>query len=489
MNQNLFFRTLIVLLVLGVGTDSYLLLRHQAIPAAARQTNLETEPVRASVAAPNGASSVMLPNFSALVAQNGPSVVNISVSGNAKVSTSSEPQNDPFSDSSHRFQPPMPQNAMPTHGLGSGFIVRPDGVIITNAHVVEDASEVTVKLTDKREFKAKLIGIDKATDTAVLKIDAHDLPVVRLGDPAQAAVGDWVLAIGSPFGFENSVSAGIISAKSRALPDEGYVAFIQTDVAVNPGNSGGPLFNINGEVIGINSQIYTQSGGYQGLSFAVPIDIALKVEQQLLNNGKVSRGRLGVSVQALTQALADSFGLDKPSGVLVVSAFSDGSAAKAGIQTGDIILKLNGVDMLDPTEMGPLVADLKPGSQAKLTVWRNGQSKLITMSVNEANDDIHEASATAELSESRLGLAVRTLTQDGDGQAIGAGGLVVEQSTGPSARAGIAPGDVLLAVNGHPLNNPGQLRELVAKADKHVALLVRRRDEKLFVAVDIGIGS
>jgi serine protease Do len=299
-------------------------------------------------------------------------------------------------------------------------------------------------------------------------------------------VGDWVLAIGSPFGFENSVSAGIISAKSRSLPDEGFVRFIQTDVAVNPGNSGGPLFNAGGEVIGINSQIYSQSGGYQGLSFAVPIDVALKVGQQLLSNGKVSRGRLGMSAQAVTQALADSFGLDKTTGVLVISVGRDGSAAKAGIQPGDIILTLDGVEMTDPSQMGALVSDLKPGSQATVTVWRNAQSKLITMPVNEASDGTRAAIEPAEFSESRLGLAVRALKPDGAGQSDGTGGLEVEQSSGPSARAGIAPGDVILSVNGHPLTNAGQLRDLVSKADKHVALLVRRRDEKLFVAVDLG---
>ncbi len=484
MNPNFFTRTLIGLLVLGVLTDSYLLWKPQAIPVATQQAGPETIPARTSLAATGAGGPVILPNFSALVAQNGPAVVNISVSGSAKVSASADPQNDPFSSSSHHFQPTMPQNALPTHGMGSGFIISADGVIITNAHVVEDASEVTVKLTDKREFKARLIGIDRPTDTAVLKIDAQDLPTVRLGDPAQAAVGDWVLAIGSPYGFENSVSAGIISAKSRSLPDEAYVPFIQTDVAVNPGNSGGPLFNINGEVIGINSQIYTQNGGYQGLSFAVPIDVALNVEQQLLRNGKVSRGRLGMSVQELNQDLADSFGLAKPSGVLVISVSSDGSAAKAGIQAGDIILKLNGVDIIDPIEMGPLVSDLKPGSQATLSVWHNAQIKLITMLVNEANDGKREAIESAELSESRLGLALRTLPAEG-GQANGAGGLVVEQSTGPSALVGIMPGDVVLAVNGHQVTNVKQLRELVAKANKHVALLVRRHDEKRFVAIDL----
>ena len=486
MFQKPFPRVLLVLIALGVGTDIYLLHRQQTDSTPAKPTIPEASPSKAQEAAQPLDDAFSLPNFSALVAQNGPAVVNISARGNAKVPAPAAPLDGSFSGQPPRPQLPLPLNTMPSHNLGSGFIVRSDGIVMTNAHVVEDASEVTVKLTDKREFKARLVGLDKPTDTAVLKIEAQGLPAVRLGDPARAAVGDWVLAIGSPYGFENSVSAGIISAKSRSIPGEGYVPFIQTDAAVNPGNSGGPLFNVKGEVIGINAQIYTQSGGYQGLSFAVPIDVALKVEQQLLLNGKVDRGRLGMSVQELTQGLADSFGLASPAGALVISTASDGSAAKAGIRAGDVVLKLNGVDIVDPTEMGPLVADLHPGSKATLTVWRDAKPMVVTMSVNDANEGRQEAAETAEFSESRLGLVVRALASGGNGQANAMDGLLVEQSSGASAQVGIAPGDVVLAVNGHPVANPRQLRELVVKAEKHVALLIRRREEKLFVAVDLG---
>jgi serine protease Do len=320
----------------------------------------------------------------------------------------------------------------------------------------------------------------------VLKIDARVLPTVRLGDPAQTGVGEWVLAIGSPFGFENSVTAGIISAKSRSLPNENYVPFIQTDAAVNPGNSGGPLFNMKGEVIGINSQIYSRSGGYQGVSFAIPIDVALKVERQLLDGGKVSRGRLGVSIQDLNQALADSFGLEKPTGALVGAVPSDGPAAEAGLQPGDIILKLNGKTIQNSSELPPLVADLKPGSEATLTLWRNKQARDVTLRVGETEDAKQAAGEPSELAKSRLGLAVRPLTPQDLRQADVSGGLVVEQSAGPAARAGIQPGDVVLAVNGHPVKDAGQLRELTARADRHIALLIQRGNSRLFVPVDLG---
>ena len=428
-------------------------------------------------------ASQPLPNFSAIVKKNGPAVVNVSVSGNTRISTSSEAPSSP--DDASSLLRGLPRGEMPLRGLGSGFIVRADGVIITNGHVVDDASEITVKLTDKREFKAKLIGIDKPTDTAVLKIDALGLPTVSLGDPVQSGVGDWVLAIGSPFGFENSVTAGIISAKSRTLPLEGYVPFIQTDVAVNPGNSGGPLFNLKGEVIGINSQIFSRTGGYQGLSFAVPIDIALKVEQQLLSSGKVSRGRFGMSVQSLDQALADSFGMERANGVLIDSVVVGGSAARAGMQPGDIILKLNERAIQDTGTLGQTMTDLSPGSEARLLVWRNGQSQNITLKVDDASNVAQSATESAQLESSRIGLAVRPLSRGDLAQTSMTGGLVVEQAEGSAARAGIRPGDIVVGVNGHPVTETAQLKNLVAKADKHVALLVQRSNERLFVPIDL----
>jgi serine protease Do len=442
---------------------------------------------------PVNAASVeqaVLPNFSSIVAKNGPAVVNISVSGRTKVALQGEPQldpNDPMYEFFRRFQPPgQGGGEMPTHGLGSGFIIRPDGLIITNAHVVEGASEVTVKLTDKREFSAKVVGVDKPTDTAVLKIDAKNLPTVALGDPAQTSVGEWVLAIGSPFGFENSVTAGIVSAKSRTLPDEGFVPFIQTDVAVNPGNSGGPLFNMKGEVIGINSQIYSRTGGYQGLSFAIPIDVALKVEEQLLHDGKVSRGRIGVSVQAVSQSLAESFGMEKAAGALVDFVPEEGPAAKAGIRPGDIIVKFNGRAIEEPADLAHHVSDLKPGTDATLTLWREGKPHELSVKLGGADDQPQAQLAPAAMAQGRLGLAVRPLSPLEPRQADVNGGLVVEQVAGAAARAGIQAGDVVLAVNGHPVAEPSQLRDLANKADKRLALLVQRGNTRLFVPVDLG---
>ncbi len=447
-------------------------------------------PVNVASGVPSAATAA-LPDFAAIVAKSGPAVVNISVSSHTKVALQDLPQidpNDPMFEFFRRFQPPggVPGGETPTHGMGSGFIVRPDGLVITNAHVVDGASEVTVKLTDKREFSAKVVGVDKPTDTAVLKIDAKNLPTVSLGDPAQSHVGDWVLAIGSPFGFENSVTAGIVSAKSRTLPDEGFVPFIQTDVAVNPGNSGGPLFNMKGEVIGINSQIYSRTGGYQGLSFAIPIDVALKVEEQLLHDGKVSRGRIGVSVQALSQSLAESFGLEQAAGALVDFVPEQSPAAKAGIRPGDIIVKFNGQPIQEPSELGRQVSELKPGTEARLTLWREGKPQDVTVRLGTVEDQEQAAAVPTELAKSRLGLAVRPLLPQEPRQADVAGGLVVERAAGAAARAGIHPGDVVLAVNGHPVAEAGQLRDFASKADKRLALLVQRGNTRLFVPVDLG---
>jgi serine protease Do len=363
--------------------------------------------------------------------------------------------------------------------------VSPDGVILTNAHVVDGATEVTVKLTDRREFRAKVLGSDKPSDVAVLKIDATGLPTVKLGNSSNEKVGEWVLAIGSPFGFENSVTAGIVSAKSRSLPDGTYIPFIQTDVAVNPGNSGGPLFNMKGEVIGINAQIFTHTGGYQGLSFAVPIDLAIKVKDQLQQFGKVSRGRLGVTIQEVNQQLADSFGLKRPGGALVASVEEDGPAAKAGIKAGDVILKFDGHAISSSSELPAQVADVKPGAKATLEISRNGASKEIEVKLGELKAT-NVASADPSNSEhGRLGLAVRPLNPD-ERKQVGSNALVVEEASGPAARAGIQPGDLLLSVNGTPVQSVAQLRALVAKSGKTLALLIQRDDGKIFVPVDLG---
>ncbi|HJV27197.1 MAG TPA: DegQ family serine endoprotease [Aromatoleum sp.] len=439
-------------------------------------------------------AGVTLPNFRSIVERYGPAVVNISVEGTTKTSARGQSPlgrldpEDPFYDFFRRFGPQLqvPQGEQITHGLGSGFIISPDGIVLTNAHVVADANHVTVKLTDKREFSAKVIGIDKPTDIAVLRIDAHDLPTVPLGDPASAQVGDWVLAIGSPFGFENSVTAGIVSAKSRSLPDEGYVPFIQTDVAINPGNSGGPLLNLNGEVVGINSQIYSQSGGYQGLSFAIPIDVAAHVKDQLLTHGKVTRGRMGVAIQDVNQALAESFGLDSARGALISSVEADSPAAKAGLEAGDVILKIDGQAVASSAELPPKVAAVAPGKSVKLEVWHKGKTENVTVTVGEqkaakvASDD--EGSAD----RGRLGVAVRPLSPEEQRQADAKGGLLVLDTSGPAARAGIQRGDVILSVNGRPVTGAEELRKQLSGAGKHIALLIQREDARIFVPIDLG---
>ena len=452
-----------------------------------QEASAATAPL-AVAAAP--AAGALLPDFTGIVERNGPAVVNISVTHAAKAGANT-PQlegidpNSPFFQFFRQFPGAVPHGSAPEHGEGSGFIVSPDGVILTNAHVVDGATEVTVKLTDRREFRAKVIGSDKPSDVAVLKIDATGLPTVKLGNSSNEKVGEWVLAIGSPFGFENSVTAGIVSAKSRSLPDGTYIPFIQTDVAVNPGNSGGPLFNMKGEVIGINAQIFTHTGGYQGLSFAVPIDLAIKVKDQLQQFGKVSRGRLGVTIQEVNQQLADSFGLKRPGGALVASVEEDGPAAKAGIKAGDVILKFDGHAISSSSELPGQVADVKPGAKATLEISRNGASKEIEVKLGELKAT-NVASADPSNSEhGRLGLAVRPLNPD-ERKQVGSNALAVEEVSGPAARAGIQPGDLLLSVNGTPVQSVAQLRALVAKSGKTLALLIQRDDGKIFVPVDLG---
>ncbi len=432
-----------------------------------------------------------LPGFSAIVQRYGPAVVNVSVTGTTKASLSGTPfgqvdPNDPFFQFFRHFGIPQQQGPQITRGLGSGFIVRSDGLILTNAHVVDGASKVVVKLTDKREFPAKVVGIDKTTDVAVLKIDAKGLPIVKPGDPRRVRVGDWVLAIGSPFGFENSATAGIVSARGRTLPDAGYVPFLQTDVAVNPGNSGGPLFDAAGEVVGINSQIYSQSGGYMGLSFAIPIDVATHVEDQILAHGKVVRGRLGVTIQDVNQDLANSFGLPRPEGALVSSVQKDSAAAKAGLKPGDVILSMDQKPITASSELPPRVADLAPGTRVRLEVWRDHQKRDVEVKVGEAKDEMVSSIGEHGKAQGKLGIQVRPLAPQERKQAGVDGGLLVEGVQGPAARAGIEPGDVLLALNGTPVKDVDQLRGLLSKAGKHVALLVERGDARIFVPVDLG---
>jgi serine protease Do len=454
-------------------------------PSAAPRASAPAVPIAVPLAA------AALPDFSGIVQRYGPAVVNVSTTGTVKTALASSPfsqldPDDPFYEFFKHFRGPERQGQAITRGLGSGFIVKADGTILTNAHVVAGANEVTVKLTDKREFPAKVVGMDKTSDVAVLKIDAKDLPTVKIGDPSRTRVGELVLAIGSPFGFENSATAGVVSGRSRSLPDEGYVPFLQTDVAVNPGNSGGPLFDTAGDVIGINSQIYSQSGGYMGLSFAIPIDVAMKVEQELVAHGKVTRGRLGVTIQDVNQALAESFGLAKPEGALVSSVEPGGPAAKAGVQPGDVVLALNGKEISGSPDLPPRVAELKPGTIARLDVWRDHRRREVEVRVGEAQDATAGGTHADDKERGRLGLMVRPLTPEERQQAGVAGGLLVEDAEGPAARAGIQSGDVVLALNGTRVSSVEQLRGLAANSGKHAALLVERGKARIFVPVDLG---
>jgi serine protease Do len=462
---------------------------------AAAQTAPAVTPAAAS-------PTVVLPDFSAMVQKFGPAVVNITVVTKVSAAWNSQDEssgddneapndNNPFGPNSpfapfFRGMPfQMPQPA-PVRGEGSGFIIRSDGVIMTNAHVVNGASEVTVRLTDRREYTAKVIGVDAKSDIAVIKIQAKDLPTVRIGDSRSLKVGEWVLAIGAPFGFENSATAGIVSAKGRTLPDSGYVPFIQTDVPINPGNSGGPLFNMRGEVVGVNSQIYSRSGGYMGVSFSIPIDVAMQVGQQLQTTGRVSRGKLGVVIQTVTQGLADSFGLPQPEGALVSSVEKGGPSERAGIEPGDVILKLNGVPLKDSSELPVQIASIAPGTTVNLEIWRNHATREVSVKLGAMEEKRSTASVSPHEGGGKLGLAVRPLTPEEERQSHVKGGLVVERSSGPAAEAGIQPGDVVLAANGAPVANAEELRGAVEKSKGHVALLIQRGDTRLFVPVRVG---
>jgi serine protease Do len=435
-----------------------------------------------------------LPDFAAIAEANKMAVVNITSTITKARQMRLQGQGDdddsdnPLNEFLRRFgmeggnMPPVPQQ-----GMGSGFVVQPDGVILTNAHVVEGADEVRVKLADRREFKGRILGLDKATDIAVVKIDAHGLTTVKLGDPSKIRVGEWVVAIGSPFGFENTVTSGIVSGTSRSLPEGSYVPFIQTDAAVNPGNSGGPLFNMRGEVIGINSAIYSRTGGYMGLAFAIPIDVAKTVEEQLIRTGKVERGRLGIGIQEVSASLARSFGLDKPTGALVSTVEKASPAEKAGLKPGDVILSFDGRPIETSSQLPPLVAQTKPGTRSQVEVWRGGKKQTLGVAVGELKpEQTARAQHKPGTEGGKLGLAVRPLTPDEKKELNGATGVVVEQVAGPAARAGLRPGDLITAVNGQAVKSVEELRSLVEKSKDTVALLVRRGEASIFVPIDAG---
>jgi serine protease Do len=432
-----------------------------------------------------------------LVEKQGPAVVNISttklVKRGAEGFPFGAPDDEDMQEFFRRFFPGVPggqggpMQEIPARGAGSGFIVSSDGYILTNAHVVKGADEVVVKLIDKRKFTAKVVGADARTDVAVIKITASNLPAVKLGDPTKLRVGEAVAAIGSPFGFENSVTAGIVSAKGRSLPSESYVPFIQTDVPINPGNSGGPLFNMKGEVVGINSQIYSRSGGYQGVSFAIPIDVAMEVVGQLKSGGKVSRGWLGVVIQEVTADLAESFGLDRPRGALVSQVQADSPAAKAGLQPADVILEFNGKTVENSGDLPRMVGMTKPGARIPLQVWRRGKLQSLGVVVGELPAESQQADNNGSKAFSRGGLALSELSTE-QRRALGLDhGLLVEDATGDAARAGIRTGDVILAVNNNKVATVEAYRKAIAAvpAGKSVAVLVRRGDGSLYIPLKI----
>jgi serine protease Do len=440
-----------------------------------------------------GAAARGLPDFAPLVEAFGPAVVNVEVVQAARGAHGLSPD-DPLAEFFRRFgvPPPGEEGGMgpQPRGAGSGFIVSADGYILTNAHVVERADLVTVRLTDRREYVAEVVGLDERTDVAVIKIDAQDLPTVRIGDSGELRPGEWVLAIGSPFGFENSATAGIVSATARAVA--GYVSFIQSDVAVNPGNSGGPLFNMRGEVVGINSMILSRTGGFQGVSFAIPIDVAMSVQDQLIQHGRVVRGRIGVTIQDVNAQLAESFGLDRPRGALVSSVEPEGPAAQAGLRPGDVILDVNGEPVERFGELSEQIANMRPGSQAQLSVWRDGRQRRVGVQVAELEEQPQRVAEAAPQGgraadeASRLGLAVRPLEPQEREKHGTSGNLVVERVTGPAAAAGVRPGDVILGVNGVPVKSVKDLQELATKSGTNVALLIQRDEAQIFIPLRLG---
>ncbi len=433
-----------------------------------------------------------LPDFADLADQQGPAVVNISTTSSPQTEQALPPgaEEDPFFDFFRRFGPPQPRD-YEARSLGSGFIISADGYILTNTHVVDAAEEITVRLTDKREFRAKVVGTDKRTDVAVLKIEANALPVVRIGNPSALRVGEWVVAIGSPFGFDNTVTAGIVSAKGRSLPQENFVPFIQTDVAINPGNSGGPLFNMRGEVVGINSMIFSRTGGFMGVSFAIPIDVAVDVAKQLQTDGRVSRGRIGVVIQEVTKELAESFGLPRPVGALVNSVEKGGPADKAGIQASDVILTFDNKEVVSSNELPRIVAAVRPGTKVPVQVWRKGSPKELVVEVGETPDERNNRRPQGSRPQTeqigKLGLTLAELPAEARKELNVSGGVLVENAEGLAARAGIRRGDVILAVNNVEVNSVAELTKLLTGGEKGrtVALLVKRGEGSIYIPLKL----
>jgi serine protease Do len=432
------------------------------------------------------------PNYRTIVQTQGPAVVGITVAGLRNVDEMSAvdggaaTDDDPFFRFFHGLPGlrTQPFGVVPFRGQGSGFIVSADGLILTNAHVVRDAKQVTVKLSDRREFSARVLGSDTATDIAVLKVDAKGLPTVTLGDARNVQVGDWVLAIGAPYGFEQTATQGIVSAKGRSLPGDGVVPFIQTDAAVNPGNSGGPLFDAGGRVIGVNAQIYSRSGGFQGLAFAIPLDVALHVKDEIVAHGRVDHARLGVTLQDLSAPLAASFGLKAPDGALVASVVPGSAAAKAGLKAGDVITAIDSAPVQVAGDVSSRVGLAKPGDRFTLVVWRDKARVDLPVALGRAEAQASEAAVAAQ--GGALGLTVRPLQRDELRRAGLDHGLLVEQVSGLAQLAGVEPGDVLLALNGRSVERVEQVREALRSHPKQVALLVARDGQQIFVPVKLG---
>ena len=442
-----------------------------------------------------------LPEFTKLVEQASPAVVNISTTQKAAPQPAGArsqqmpdleglpPMFREFFERMPQMQPQPDQGRQPdVQSLGSGFIISTDGYILTNNHVIADADEIMVRLSDRSELEAKLIGADPRTDVALLKVEATGLPTVKLGNSADAKVGEWVLAIGSPFGFDHSATAGIISAKGRSLPNENYVPFIQTDVAINPGNSGGPLFNLAGEVIGINSQIFTRSGGYMGVSFAIPIDVAMGVADQLKKDGKVSRGWLGVMIQEVNKDLAESFGLDKPAGALIAQVEEGGPAAKGGVQVGDVILQVNGQPVVLASDLPHLIGALKPGEQASLQVLRDGDRDSLSVTVGSLPAEGEETPLASGVapgkSNNRLGVSVAALTAEQKKELDVQSGVMIQAVIeGPAAMIGLRPGDVITHLNNQPITSAQQFAEVVRKLpdNRSVSMRVLREGRASFI--------
>ena len=441
-----------------------------------------------------GKTQLQLPNFVALVKNNGSSVVNITAEVSQQAPANQfggvDP-NDPILELFKHFMPQQPQKPQTRHSFGSGFIISGDGYILTNAHVVNGGKKIKVRTIDKQELDAKLIGLDAKTDIALIKVDGKNLNAVKIGDPSKLEVGEWVAAIGAPFGFDNSVTQGIVSAKGRNLPTDNYVPFIQTDVPINPGNSGGPLFNLNGEVIGINSQIYSRSGGYMGISFSIPIDIAMNIANQLKQHGKVSHGQLGVVVQPITKHVASSFGLKKVAGALVANVAPDSGAEKAGVKVGDVILKADGKDIVDSPNLPLIIGSKKPGDKVPLVIFRNGAEITLTVTLGGAAENKAEnanpgepATKQKELQLEKFGLSIADLDSTTREQLKVNSGVLVTASIGVAQLAGIVQGDVVLSVNNKPVTTAEQMKSMIGSS-KTTVLLISRSGQQMFITLSI----